>query len=551
MLRKRTAFWLVGILIVSLVTLSACGGNPPATDEGDTGASPPQQTEQPGEAKTAQDTLVIASGTYPGNLDPVVEYDMLNSNVVRNVYDRLVEYEVVEKDGQLVGTENIVPSLAKNWDISDDGLTYTFHLVENAKFHDGSPVNAEAVKYSFERAMKMGQGPSWILSQAIAPNGLRVIDEYTIECTLKAPFGAFIPSLSHDVACIVNPAVVEAHGGVEEGKINEWMAKGDAGSGPFYLDNAVTDESLTITRFDDYWREPAKLKQIIWQVVKEQSNRQLFLKNGEVDIATSIDLKDMEALGQDPNVEVRQEAAVNIEFMPLNQKHKPFDDIRVRKAVNYAINKQNLLDYVQYGYARQLKSPLPEGMPGHDGSFWEYEYDPDRAQSLLEEAGLADGFQTSLVISSDDPQLKRAATMVQSDLKDLGITVDIQTLATPTLREMRNNGELPLTFLGWLPDYNDPDAFVNLLASWNIGSGGNNWAWYENPMVDSLITEGKAESDPEARDEIYRELQKTVVDDAPWVFLYQWDNVVPLRKEVKDFVAYPLQWIYEFRLTHK
>lgn len=523
---RRTAF--VGLILLLTLVLAACGGGGGA----------------PGGAKQGEGgTLVIATSSFPNDLDPASEYDVTNSALVQNLYDRLVEYKVLEKNGKPVGTAEIVPSLAKTWKVSSDGLVWTFQLRQDAKFHDGSPVNAQAVVYSLQRAIRMKLGPSWILLQNLDTNSIRATGPYEVQMTLKHPYGAFLATLATDVASIVNPKVVEAHGGVRDGANNEWMSSHDAGSGPFYVKEIVVNQRVILARFDQYWKGPAKIQEAAWEYVKEPSNQELFLKTGQADIALQVPLKDMADLAKDPNVQVLQAPSINIFYIAINTQRKPFNDVRVRQALNYAINKENLIRYVQFGYGRQLKSPIPEGMPGYDPSFWHYEYNPEKAKQLLAQAGYPNGFSTSIYLSASYADWQQVATLMQADLQKIGVKLDIKTYAGPTWRSLRDKGEAPMVPITWYPDYNDPDDYVYpLLSGSNVGAGGN-WSFYRNTQLDRLMEQAKVEQDSAKRMELYKEVQQIAVEDAPWIFMYQVDNVIGMRKSVENYVMYPISYL--------
>jgi len=270
--KKKNCVANAGPVIICILVLSVIAGSIEQVEE---------EFEEEAPAVKDPDTLNILAYGEPDQLDPSTCYDARGSSIIHNLYDRLVGYDSPD-------TKVINARLAERWEISDDGMEYTFYLRKDATFHDGSAVNADAVKYSFDRVLKMNQSPSCMMAQCMDLNSTQVIDEYTVKITLTKPYAALLPILCYTVASVVNPAVVEAHGGVEENAENEWLNQNEAGcgSGPYELVEWIPNERIVLKRYDDYWRGSAKIPNVKISFIPEIGTRVMYMKKGDADIVT-------------------------------------------------------------------------------------------------------------------------------------------------------------------------------------------------------------------------------------------------------------------------
>jgi len=489
--------------------------------------------------KTPRDTLVIGLNIEPRDIDPATATDLYSAWLIINVYERLVDYKP--------GTLEIEPCLATSWDISEDGLTYTFHLRHGVEFTDGTPMNATAVKYSLDRATAMNLGLSWILRDVI--DHIDALDESTVQITLKHPHPPFLGCLAHHVGSIVTPGAVEAHGGIKPSEINEWMSRHAIATGPFKLDRWVPATEIVLTANKDHWREPPKMNKIVMRIIPEVSTLKMMFERGELDIVTGrgggLDAKDFPAVEQNPDLTIVRLPSLSVFFVGTNCQMKPFDDVRVREAVNYAIEYEAIIRDVWYGYASRSSGPVPETMTGHADDVFVFPHDPEKARALLKEAGYGKGFETTLYCRSEDAIAVRQATIIQACLKDVGIKMNIRQVSGPTYWSIvEREGECPMFVHGWIADYVDPLAFMMpLYHSRNWGPGGNS-AFYKNDDVDELLDKIAVTIDPNERAKLCKQAQRMIAEDAPYVFTIARDNLHCVGGWVKDFATMPMDLLY-------
>lgn len=490
------------------------------------------------------ETLVVASFGDVRTLDPAVSYDVASGLIVANTYERLVE-STVQKKGNKV-QYGVVPGLARSWDVSADGKTYTFHLRPEARFSDGGPVTATAVKYSFERVLKMKQAPSGVLSEYISPSGIIVVDDHTVQIRLDKPFSAFLQVLGFEVASIVNPKAVEGHGGIAAGAPNDWMSRNVAGSGPYVVESWKPGDELVLKANGNYWGRDSKMQRVIIKVIKEPSTQLMLLTTGQVDMALGTNPKDIQTLKKQKGISVATSPGTTINYISMNNQIKPFDNVLVRQALSYALDVEEIVDRILYGNAEQLKTPIPEGVLGHEPGYWHYDYNLQKAKDLLAKAGYASGFKTKVVYNSGNAAKQQIAVFMQDAFKKLGVDVELQEVSFPTYLEMGMKGQAPLYIMGWPPDFVDPDNYISPLLTSAAWEAGANVGRYKNTEVDKLADGAKEESDPAKREKLYERIQEVVVQDAPWIFLYQSANNVPMRDWVKGYKAGPTEGVINF-----
>ena len=498
---------------------------------------------------TAQDDkLVYLFYGEPGEADPATAYDARSSVIIQNVYDRLITFEGTD-------ASKFAPQLAERWEVSDDGLVLTFYLRQNATFHNGDPVTAAAVKYSFDRVLTMNQPPAWMLSQMMELDSTKVIDDYTVEVHLTMAYGAALGVLTHTVASIVNPAVVEAHGGIVADAEHLWMHQneGGAGSGPYVLKEWIPAERLVFERNDDYWGEKGKIKTIECPIVTEMATRIMLLLAGDADIhpyLPSVNVPDLEGAA---NLIIESYLTFDVNFIALGCRG-PLEDKVVRQAISYAFPYQDVVDYVYLGYASTLTGAVPAGMLGYYEipADQRYKLDIDKANQLLDDAGWVwpgdpgVGFRhkdyelldmVALLPIGDEVRLQ-TALLWQDELKKIGFDLIIREIVWAIAYKVVRAHEVEGMLTGWLPDYPDPDNYVDAIL--NSGNGdaiyGNE---YNNPDMDALIAEAKLEADPDQRVALYKQIQELAFEDAPYIWTAQAENVVVMNERVNGYFYNP------------
>ncbi|MCD4513579.1 ABC transporter substrate-binding protein [Brucella pseudogrignonensis] len=472
-------------------------------------------------------SMIVTYKDDVSTLDPAIGYDWQNWSMIKSLFDGLMDYEP--------GTTNLRKEIAEDYTISDDGKTFTFKLRKGVKFHNGRELNADDVKYSIERVVNpktQSPGAGFFGSivgfedastgKAEALSGITVVDPYTIKFELSRPDATFLHVLALNFAHIVPKEEVEKYGAD--------FGKHPVGSGAFKMTEWTLGQRIVFERFKDYYNPSLpKLDQITFEVGQEPVVALLRLQNGEVDIpGDGIPPAKFIEVTKDPKFKelIIQGGQLHTGYVTMNVKIKPFDDVKVRQAVNMAINKDRIVRIIN-GRAVPANQPLPPSMPGYAKDYKGYPYDPEKAKALLAEAGVADGFETELFVANTDPQ-PRIAQAIQQDLAAIGIKASIKSLAQANV--IAAGGEpdgAPMVWsggMGWIADFPDPSNFYGpILGCSGAVQGGWNWSWYCNAELDKKAQEADAIVDParkEEREAMWRDIYLKILDDAPWAPIF-------------------------------
>ncbi|MFF2798030.1 ABC transporter substrate-binding protein [Lysinibacillus xylanilyticus] len=525
---KKKKLWTLGVMLILVLStiLAACGGSD-TKDTGSKDTSSSGDTASSGEPKT----LVYGRGGDSVALDPAVVTDGESFTVTANIYETLVNFG--EKD------VTIQPGLAKSWEPSEDGLTYTFQLQEGVKFHDGTDFNAEAVVKNFER-WKTGADKHPYYSSQFVVGDKQVIesvtakDDYTVVFKLSQPQAPFLKNLAMSPFAIASPTAFEAN---EEG-----LSTNPVGTGPFKFVSWVRNDAVTIEKNPDYYIDGLpKLDKVIYKSIPENSTRLNALTNGEVDVADGLSPSDKASIESNSQLQLIERPSMNVGYLGLTVTRPPFDNVKVRQAVNYAIDKQALVDAFYEGLAEPAKNPMPPVISGYNDDIQGYEYDPEKAKALLAEAGY-DGKKIQLwampVPRPYMPDGKKIAEAIQKNLDDVGIKSEIVSFEWATYLEKAQNGEADAFLLGWTGDNGDADNFLyTLLDGDNIGS--NNYTFYDNKELHKLLVSAQTEINEDKRNEFYKQAQEIISKDAPWVPLAHSTPILAANTKVKNYIAHP------------
>ena len=476
--------------------------------------------------------LIYARGADAMSLDPILVEDGESAKPIGNIYDNLVQYKA--------GSTEIEPGLATEWSTSSDGKEWTFKLRQGVKFHDGTPFNAEAVKFSIERQLPPNQTadmPYADFSFGMVDK-VTVVDDNTVKFSLKYPYAPFLLNLAMVLtAPIVSPEAVKKWG--------KDFGQHPVGTGPYVFDKWDKDDKIVLKANKDYWRGKPKIDTVMFQVVKENSVRANKLLAGEVDIIDGIDPNDIERIKADKNIDFIDAPGMNINYLGLRTDRKPFDDPRVREAVSRAINRDELVQSLYKGQAMVANGPLPPILFGFDKDLQPYGYDPEKAKQLLKDAGYDNNLKIDL-LSYPNPRPYNAiggdtlATALAGYLAKVGITVNIQSAAWKEHKDNVKNGKGQAYLYGWIGDNGDPDNFLYaLLHSSQIGQGRLNDAKYKNSEFDDLLTQAQQTSDAKQRQSLYAKAQEILVKDAPWVFISYSKDMAAMRKGVTGYKLHP------------
>jgi ABC-type transport system substrate-binding protein len=455
-------------------------------------------------------------------LDPAIGYDWQNWSMIKSLFDGLMDY--------VPGTTELRPGLAESYEISDDGLTYTFKLRPGVRFHNGREMTAEDVVYSLNRVTNpKTQSPgagffgmiegfdAQMAGEAQGLSGVTAVDPQTVQIRLSRPDATFLHVMALNFASVVPPEAVEAAG--------EDFGRQPVGTGAFKLDEWTLGQRLVLEKNADYWREGIPyLDQITFEVGQEPVVALLRLQNGEVDVpGDGIPPAKFQEVMADPAQAERvvEGGQLHTGYITMNVTQPPFDNVKVRQAVNMAINKDRIVQIIN-GRAVPANQPLPPSMPGYDQAHEGYAYDPEGAKALLAEAGLADGFDTELYVMNTDPN-PRIAQAIQQDLAAIGINASIQSLAQANVIGAGGAGTAPMIWSGgmaWIADFPDPANFYYpILGCAGAVEGGWNWSRYCNEELDAQATEADSMSDPAMANErlaLWSQVYAKVMEDAVW-----------------------------------
>ncbi|MHB2168550.1 ABC transporter substrate-binding protein [Alsobacter sp. R-9] len=480
-------------------------------------------------AAQARKILVVASNQDVPNLDPHVATGYSASAFMRNLYDSLVRVE-----GSPV---KVVPHLATSWTVSPDGMEYTFKLDPNAKFTDGSPVNAEAVVYSFQRLTRLAKGNAWMVAGIVTPDSVTAVDAQTVKIKLAKPFQAFLQVLPW--LWVVNPKEVEANKGSDDGQA--WLAKNVAGSGAFRLKRVEPGNLYEFEKVAAPWKQGGgNLTGAIWRIIRETSNQRLAVQRGEAHIAVDLTAEDMDALKDKPGVVSIIEPEFRTFSIKMNTRNGPLMDENLRKAISYAFNYQAMEE--SSSYQQLMVGPLPTGIFGHDPNLDVPRTNLDKAKEFLAKSKTPNGgIKLTAVHVSGLEQQRRFMLVLLDSLKKLNIELDIKPMVWPDMVASTASPEKMADFFPvyQTANYGDPDNIA--FAAYHSSRNGN---WqnpvYKSAVVDDLIMKARAETDEGKRKQLYIDFQKQVVADAPDIFGVLEKRKLALRSDVQGLVFTPV-----------
>ena len=488
-----------------------------------------------GGAATAQPagTLVVGVVAEPVNLDPAQVTDFNSNRVGRRIVEPLLTF--AEESTQLV------PNLAESWTISPDGLQYTFKLRKGVKFHDGTPFNAAAVKFSIERqinpehpASKIGKYPfaNYFFGNVKA---IEAMDEGTVRFVLKEPRASFLVVMAAAAASMVSPAAM-MKAGVD-------FASAPVGTGPFRYTSWTKGQAVVLEKFPDYWKGAPKIERVVYRPIVEDQARLTELLTGTLDLIVGVPADFVAQLESSPKVNLLKQVGAHVWYLGINNTKKPLDDKRVRQALNYAVNKEAIIRDVLKGTGAISRGPVLPGTWGADPSLAAYPYDPARAKKLLADAGYPNGFSTTMWVPESGSGMQSPVAMaivMQSNLRAVGVNVTLQTMEWGAYIAKLRTREQELFALSWAAGSEDPDMVMYpLFHSSQWSPNGPNRALYKNEKFDALLTEARQVTDQAKRAALYREAQKILVEDAPWVFVDHEIQIAATSKRVQGFKLHP------------
>ncbi|ABR48046.1 extracellular solute-binding protein, family 5 [Alkaliphilus metalliredigens QYMF] len=480
--------------------------------------------------------LTVAQMAEPASLDVAAVSDVTSYWVIEQTGDRLV---------RLDNDMNLVPDLAENWEWIDD-LTLEFYLREGVKFHNGEDFTAHDVEFTLKRRLDPDFGsPNFAFARDIDVDSIEVVDDYTIRFSTSRPYAPILFNMAHSSGVILNQKAVEEHG--------EDYGQNPVGTGPFKFVEWTPGNHVLLERFDEYWGGPADYEELQFRFITSSSNRLIELETGNVHIAESIAPSDLGAVESNNNMSLMRGMSVTTNYFGLNNNREPFNDVRVRQAMNYAIDVDTLIGVVYEGLGSAATAPMNTQVldPGdRSDEIYQYGYDPDKARELLEEAGYPDGFEFSIMIDSNDTRV-HTAEIVQNYLGEIGIKANIENVEWAVLLERAGNeNDYDAVIMSWTTSTGDPEMASRPFYPPFAGAAGNR-VFYQNHEVETILTEAMAETDISVREDMYIDAQIIIAQEAPWVFLHFGEQAVGIRSSIEGFELHPGQRhrLYDVRFS--
>lgn len=493
-MKKKCTF--ISLLLVSIMILTAGCGSTASTNT---------------TTATAKQDIVVANNGEFTTMDPADTNDNLSFSVQKTIMEGLFGFDKNMK---------VIPLLAQSYTGNSDATQYTIKLKKGIKFQDGTAFNAEAVKANLDRLADQ--------TQNLKRNSLfkmvdktEAVDSYTVKITLKYSFGAFINTLAHPAALIVSPDALKKYG--------KDIKNHPVGTGPYKFKEWTPGSKTVVIKNANYWNGKPSYNSITFKPVKEDGSRIAMLKTGEADFIYPVPAQQLSSLSKDKKVKVNKTPSIYVYYVSLNVNKKPFDNVKVRQALNYAVDKEQYCKTVQYGNSKPIKSVLASTVQFYSAQT-EYKANLTKAKELLKEAGYPNGFSTTLWCANSSSSIN-SCEFIQQQLAQIGVTVKVVPTETATLTAKLwsapkgSKGEVEMYFGGWSPSTGDADWGIRpLLASESFPPVSYNTAYYSSAECDQYVQDGLLTADVSKRKQAYAKAQKVIWNDAPWIFLDSVNN---------------------------
>jgi peptide/nickel transport system substrate-binding protein len=473
--------------------------------------------------------LKVGLQADPTALDPQKQSLTAIWHVIEHIYDGLTR--IISPD------LSVEPALAESWDISEDGITYTFHLRPGVTFHDGTPLKASDVKFTFERLVDP-ETASTSAAELASMERVEAPDDQTVVMTLKTPDASLLATLAGGSCKVYSEAFVAAN--------NNDVSQVAMGTGPFKFVEYVPNTRIVLERNENYWEEGLPyLDGIEMTIASDDTARTAAVVSGAVDFIEYAPLRDIPTLEQDPSLTLAGNSNTNIRFIGLNLSKEPFDNPLVRQAIAAVVDREAMLGPTVFGYGTPTEVLFPP-------DFWAAlpqevrPPDVERARELMAEAGLGDGFSTTITSWSQYSFLSNAAVVLQEQLRQIGIEAELNLVENATMIDQVYVGKTYDIAVTGESAYVDPNTLI--LPNFRTGESGN-FVNYSNPEVDELIEQGMAATEQAERAEIYQEIQRILLEDLPWINLFVANQFEAMKSYVKGYTHIPTGSNIAFRET--
>ena len=488
-----------------------------------------------GEAQDKR-TLVVAWDTDIDTLDPA-QFKAIGGYVtIANCYDTPIAWKVQPIKGEpgfaLSRPGEWEGAIAESWAMERDGATIVLKVRKGVKFPSGRPVTAHTIKYCFDRGL---QSPGYMrllfpsLIGVKSPEQFEVRDDHTFALRMERPNPMAMDIIALSNNAMMDPDEVKAHATQADPWAAEWLKRNIAGIGPYRLARNEPGVEIVLEATRDYWRPEPYFQRVVLKFVPNEADRVLLLKRKAIDMVVGrpgLSPKNVKSLEGEPGLRIFNVPDTTCHYLAMNQKRAPFDNVKVRQAINYAIPLQAIMPSVLFGYATPMKSPLPHLTPGYSGNLSPYRYDIEKAKQLMKEAGVTTPIPVKLAVRVGYVTHEQAAVWLQRELEKIGFKVEIVKETDATFRQVAIKGDHELSIESWQSWVNDPWYHLNFLM--HSRSKFTNASFYENPVLDKIIDESLAETNPDRRLGSARVAQKILIDDAVWGFLWydSWTRVM-------------------------
>ncbi|WP_277584080.1 glutathione ABC transporter substrate-binding protein [Psychrobacillus antarcticus] len=506
----KKAKWIpfFAFITILMLFLQACSTG--STGESEKGGAKTDSGDKSG------GNLVVVRLSDATGLDPHFITDIPSANVVHGkVYETLVAFD---KD------MNITAKLAKKWEPIDD-LTWEFTLNEGINFHDGTPFNAEAVKVTFDRLLDPATGSPQkdklgMISEVVVKDDTHVIIK------LSEPYAPLLSILASNEGSIISPKSIK--------ETPEQLATHPVGTGPFIFDSWKSGQEIKLNKNEEYWGEKVKIDSVQFKVVPEDVTRLAMIESGEAHISDQVPVTEIERIENSDSMKLFRTEGLAVEYVGFNTTKAPFDNVKVRQAVSHAIEREAIIDGVYNNVGTLANVAMSPKVFGYSEDVKAYSYDVNKAKALLKEAGFDNGIKIKL-LTSDRKERINMAEVIQSQLKGIGVEVEIQVMEYGSYIQEVDSGDHQMFIGGWGNATGDGDYNqYNLFHSASIGSPGNHF-YYQNPVIDKLIEQGRVEIDPVKREEIYKEAMQIEIDEAVYVPIRNYEHLAVYNTSVDNF----------------
>jgi len=474
---------------------------------------------------SVRDDAVVGLGSAPGPFDPAVSPGVEQLIVVRPCYQTLVARHI-----DASGVLRYVPDLAAGWDVSRDGLTWTFHLRADARFEDGSAADARAVQFSLERLLALGRGPASLVKKVLS--SVRIVDSRTVQLLLRQPTPLALLAASEKGTAIVNPGIP---GATEPGDWgSRWLSTRTAGSGPWRLQPVAAKGLWTLERNPHTPRRDADgtLKRVQFRELRDPAVRLLALQKGDIDLATAVAIQDLAAVQRDPSLTLLAGPVSAFSNLAMNTQAGPMRSLALRRAVAQAIDPEAITRHLRNGRATPFLGPLPTGMPGAAPDSYAVRVDPAAARAAVSQAG-ARGARLDMIYPGLSQTSDTLAQYLQAALADAGLAVRLQRLSLPAFIDRVGRGTYDLAMMGWVVDSPDPASIANVwFGADRIGAGGN-YARFRDAEVQRLLDASLIATDPAERAQQIEQAVRRANAALPYAYLFQTHNWLVHRARLK------------------